>query len=141
MTNWFNSLKEELFCSKDELMNCRKFLLYVIFKEDLRKYILKKFQAYKKRENYVMNPSVFITQILLSVHQSFLSFPFIFLWTNRKILKIRGIVFHCPLPSLPLCHCTSMPEEQGLVICHWELKSLIIDPVATDLGLRYHFVC
>lgn len=50
MANWFNSLKEELFCSKDELMNCRKFLLYVMFKEDLRKCIIKKFQAYKKME-------------------------------------------------------------------------------------------
>lgn len=53
MANWFNSLKEELFCSKDELMNCRKFLLYVMFKEDLRKCIIKKFQAYKKIENTI----------------------------------------------------------------------------------------
>ena len=53
MTNLFNSLKEELFCSKDELMNCRTFLLYVIFKEDLRKGIIKKFQAYKKIEKTV----------------------------------------------------------------------------------------
>ena len=69
MANWFNSLKEELFCSKDELMNCRKFLLYVMFKEDLRKCIIKKVPSIQKDgENYVMNPSVFVTQILLSVH-------------------------------------------------------------------------
>lgn len=27
MTNWLNSPKEELFCSKDELMNCKESLL------------------------------------------------------------------------------------------------------------------
>lgn len=50
MTNWLNSPKEELFCSKDELMNCKESLLYVIYKGGLRKCSLKKFQAYKKRK-------------------------------------------------------------------------------------------
>lgn len=52
MTNWLNSPKEELFCSKDELMNCKESLLCVIYKGGLRKCSLKKFQAYKKRKWY-----------------------------------------------------------------------------------------
>lgn len=47
ITNWLNSPKEKVFCSKDELINFKESLLCVIHKEDLRKCIIKNFEHKK----------------------------------------------------------------------------------------------
>lgn len=63
MINWLNFPKVEVFCSRDELMDCKKLLLWVIiYKGDLRKCIIKKFKHTKtERECYnIMNPHALI---------------------------------------------------------------------------------